>query len=439
MLDWLREHEHRTGTKEGCRAGDCGACTVVAGELADDGGLVFRPVDSCITPLVTIDGLALWTVEDLACPDGDLHPVQRAIIDHHATQCGFCTPGVVMSLFALYQQHMSGARAAPRLVSRSDAVTALAGNLCRCTGYQPILDAAEAMVGYPPMTVDETALVDLLRSIQPSRDLESVLRSRRDRPQAVVVAGGTDVMVDAEALGTELVDVVLLRGVPELTGVEDDGDRLVIGAAVPLEDAWAALARERPGLSDYARRFGGPQVRGAGTLGGNIVTGSPVGDSMPVLLALGATLRLASLDTAREVPLGDFVVGYRSTDLRPDELLVAIVVPHPRPGELFFARKHSRRHDDDISAVSLAVRLVERNGLVADASVGVGGAAAVPCRAPETEAALVNRPWSWASACDAAEVLRRELDPIDDVRASARHRRDELAALLRSGWDGARS
>jgi xanthine dehydrogenase small subunit len=437
VLDWLREVRGEPGTKEGCREGDCGACTVVIGEPATGGGIRYRPVDSCLTLLRSIDGCALWTVADLAGPDGTLHPVQQAVVDHHASQCGFCTPGVVMSLYALYQQHLPPAdETGLSPLSRADAVSALAGNLCRCTGYRSIVTAAMALADYPVVPDDPAAGLDLLARIRPSRSLAEVLGARRDRPAATVVAGGTDVLVARGQGDVDLTDVIALRGVPELRAIRRERSSVLIGAAVPLDDAWAELARERPALAPYAARFAGPQVRAMGTLGGNLATASPIGDALPVLLVLDARIHLAALGRERVLPVAQFLTGYRTTALADDELIVAVEIPNPVDGEQVSAAKHSRRRDDDISAVSLATRLVVRDGVVTAARVAAGGVAEMAARAPHTEAALVGHAWSRPTAAAAAEVLAAEFDPIDDVRAGGEHRRLVLATLLIDVWEG---
>lgn len=480
LLELLREDLHCTGTKEGCGEGDCGACTVVLGELDPTQGpdaIKFRAINSCIRLAHSIDGMALWTAEDLAqdpliqpdprepeattAPEPALHPVQQALVHCHGSQCGFCTPGFVMSLFGLYQQQVCQ-QGQP--VSRPQAVEALSGNLCRCTGYRPIFDAAETMADLPRRRVDEAALARQLRALQaePASDdistdtapaylapttLQALLQARQQHPQAQVVAGCTDVglwVTKQHRLFEQVLDVTRAA---ELRRVEPYPHHIAIGAAVPLADAFAALEADRPGLHGFAARFAGLPVRNSGTLGGNVANGSPIGDSMPLLIALGANVVLMRWEPAqshpssrpgrilhREMPLEALYTGYRQNVMRPDELLAWIKVPRPGPGELLRAYKISKRQDDDISAVCLVLRLHLADGVVQSASIGVGGVAATPVRARATEAALSGQPWTEATVAAATEVLRGEFSPISDMRASSAYRREVLGNLLRRLW-----
>ena len=499
LLALLRDDMGLTGTKEGCRSGDCGACTVVLGEPDGNGGLHYRAVNSCIQMAHAVQGQALWTVDGLA--SGPVaHPVQHALVQHHASQCGFCTPGFAMSLFALYQTRISeSARSGtpPAPVTRDDALHALSGNLCRCTGYRPILDAAQTMLDGATQTVDEAATLLILKQLNESEQavganlaynfqaegymrpttLANLLHARRQHPQAQLVAGCTDVGLwvtkqhHAPAQVLDVTRVAELRGIehvaPPPAAALQTSDWLSIGAAATLTDAFDALVATRPNLAVFASRFAGLPVRNAGTLGGNVANGSPIGDSMPLLLALGAHVRLmqwgdgstgsaASADgtagpdgqhlRSRTLPLDQFYTGYRQTVMQSAEVLTHILVPPPGPaitphpdtttlnGEWLRVYKISKRFEDDISAVCLGLRLVLRNGVVAEASIGVGGVAATPVRALKTQAALVGQPWTQATARQAAQVLQAEFTPISDMRASAAYRRAMLAALLQRAW-----
>jgi xanthine dehydrogenase small subunit len=447
LLDLLREDLAATGTKEGCGEGDCGACTVVVAEPAD-GGLRWRAINSCIRLAHSVDGLALWTVEDLAAADGTLHPAQAAMVQCHGSQCGFCTPGFVMSLFGMYQ----GRVARGETITRDTAQADLSGNLCRCTGYRPILDAACHMGTLPPVPVDEARLLaqlhDLARPAPTGHDgapgtgtaylaptrLPELLALRAAHPQAQVVAGCTDVglwVTKQHRRYDQVLDVTRTR---ELRGLADTGAALSIGAAVPLADAFDALVARRPQLLAFARRFAGLTVRNSGTLGGNIANGSPIGDSMPLLIALGATLVLASVRGERALPIEDFFLAYRRTALAADEVVARIEVPHPAPGEFLRAFKVSKRYDDDISAVCLVVNLRLQAGQVAAARLGAGGVAAIPARATQAEAALAGQPWTEAAARAAGQALQAQFSPISDMRASADYRRALLANLMRRLW-----
>ena len=445
LLDLLREDLHCSGTKEGCGEGDCGACTVVLGE-AQDGALRFSAINSCIRLAHSIHGLALWTAEDLAQADGTLHPVQQAMVQCHGSQCGFCTPGFVMSLFGMYQQQPGQA------LNRDQALTALSGNLCRCTGYRPILDAAQSMHTLPPVAVDTRQVLHGLQQIaaadrhtdthaddyQSPTALGDFLRARRNDPQAQLVAGGTDVGLSITKGHRHFARLLDISKVGALRRVEHYPHHLAIGAAVTLTDAFAALVAQRPQLASFAHRFAGLPVRNAGTLGGNVANGSPIGDSMPLLIALGAhivLMRAHGEDMAhRSMALEDFYTGYRKNQLAADEVLAWILVPHARAHEFARVYKVSKRQEDDISAVCLALNLDIVQGRVQSASIGAGGVAATPVRARQTEAALVDQPWTQATVRHAMDTLRAEFSPISDMRASAAYRSEVLGNLLQRFW-----
>jgi xanthine dehydrogenase small subunit len=454
LLELLREDLGACGTKEGCGEGDCGACTVVLGEAVDD-RLQYRAVNSCIRLAHSIDGMALWTVEDLASEDGQLHPAQEAMVNCHGSQCGFCTPGFVMSLFGMYQNHTCRGRAITRELAQEE----LSGNLCRCTGYRPILDAAQAMGKLPAAAVQENAILQKLEELRHPRaggdpgrrepwipasagmtaylapdSLQGLLAARSAYPQAQVVAGCTDVGLWVTKQHRQFGQVLDVTRARELRRVEPYEHHVAIGAAVSLTDAFAALVQERPQLKTFANRFAGLPVRNAGTLGGNIANGSPIGDSMPLLIALGAHVVLMSQRGHRQLPLEDFYTGYRKNVLAPDELVAWILVPRPRAGEFLRAYKISRRFDDDISAVCLVVSLTLEGNTVTKVSIGAGGVAATPVRAKRTESFLIHKGWSEPTVLEAAEVLRAEFQPISDMRASAAYRSEVLGNLLQRFW-----
>jgi len=442
LLQLLRDDLGLTATKEGCNEGDCGACTVVLGEKRGD-RLHYSAVNSCIRLAHSIHGLALWTAQDLAAADGRPHPVQQALLQNHASQCGFCTPGFAMSLFGLYQNQVSQGLS----VSREGAKEALSGNLCRCTGYRPILDAAQQMQALPLAVVDEIEILSKLEllthtdkgleanfSYKTPGTLAELLHLRATCPQAQIVAGCTDVGLWVNKLHKDFAQVLDVTRVAELRQITSDDTHLSIGAAVTLTDAFAALEATRPALHAFAMRFAGAPVRNSGTLGGNVANGSPIGDSMPLLIALHARVVLASVRGTRELALESLYTGYRQNVMSPDEVLTQILVPHPQASEFLRVYKVSKRLEDDISAVCLAVRLQLKDGFVAQISIGVGGVAATPVRARQTEAALTGQPWTSATVEAAMSMLRAEFQPISDMRASSDYRRLVLGNLLQRLW-----
>ena len=467
LLELLREDLGHTGTKEGCGEGDCGACTVVLGEaVATPEGprLQYAAVNSCIRLAHSIQGLALWTVEDLAtdpliqraAPAADgtpaLHPVQESLVHCHASQCGFCTPGFAMSLFGMYQNQVqpSLGTACGAAITRSQAQEALSGNLCRCTGYRPILDAAQHMASLPPARLDERQLLQKLELINQSgkepdgnlayispANLPALLAARAAHPQAQVVAGCTDVGLWVTKQHRQFPQVLDVTRAAELRRIDVTPTQIAIGAAATLTAAFAALERQWPQLHSFAARFAGLPVRNAGTLGGNVANGSPIGDSMPLLIALRAQVVLASLRGERTLALEDLYTGYRQNVMAPDELLVRILVPRPATAaaaQSLRAYKVSKRLDDDISAVCLVIQLDIENGQVQRASLGAGGVAATPARARQTEAWLTGQPWTEATAQRAGAALQAEFQPIADMRASGAYRRTLLANLVQRYW-----
>jgi xanthine dehydrogenase small subunit len=441
LLDVLRTELGCTGTKEGCGEGDCGACAVVVAQPEGE-GLRYRAINSCIRLAHSVDGVALWTVEDLAAQDGTLHPAQEAMVRCHGSQCGFCTPGFVMSLFGMYRQHVANGRTITRELAQED----LSGNLCRCTGYRPILDAAQQMAQLPSPAFDEEAVrrqLDALRT-EPAKgesagylaptSLPELLQARARDPGAQLVAGCTDVGLWITKMHRSFERVLDVTRCEDLLRIERDGHHLAIGAAVPLADAFAALVAERPQLKTFANRFAGLPVRNSGTLGGNVANGSPIGDSMPLLIAVRARLVLQGIRGTRELAIEDFYTGYRQNVLARDELLTCIKVPLPRPGELLRAYKISKRTDDDISAVCLAIALHLDGDIVGEISIGAGGVAATPARAGQAEAALRGQEWNAAAVERGADALRGEFQPLSDLRASAAYRRDVLGNLVRRFW-----
>ncbi len=463
VLQYLREDLRRIGTKEGCAEGDCGACTVALAEIDRSGErLQVRAVNSCIQFLATLDGKELITVESLRSSNGTLHPVQQALVDCHGSQCGFCTPGFVMSMFALYKNNAEPSRRA--------IDDALAGNLCRCTGYSPIVKAATDMYSLAtqleeesswllaPSTPggtcgsDEQARCHRLASIRHHESLEVATRGRRfiaprtlvdlvkcrcDYPQATLLAGGTDVGLWVTKELRELETLIYTGAVEDLRQITSSKTHLEIGAAVPLTDAMPAIVAHWPDLEELLLRFASPPIRNAGTLGGNVANGSPIGDSMPALLALDASLVLTKIWDSdlklskRSLSLNEFYIDYRETAREPGEVLECIRIPLPAAGAQLRSFKVSKRFDQDISAVCGAYYLELDGNRVAVVRLAYGGMAAIPKRAEASEQALIGREWTIDNVTRAMSALDQDFEPVSDMRASAHYRRTVARNLLK--------
>ena len=440
LLDHLRLDKRATGTKEGCNEGDCGACTVVLGRLRD-GDVVYEPVNACITLTGMIDGCELITVEDLA-KEGVLHPVQEAMVSHHGSQCGFCTPGIVMSLFSLYHE-------GERPVTRQAITDQLSGNLCRCTGYRPIIDAALESCAAPPddrfrQRKPETAerlvslndetdvfLGDDTRFFAAPATLDALATLYEAHPDATLVAGATDVGLWITKQMRDLKKIIWLGRVANLDRYVDIENGLSMGATVTHARALPALAGIDPDLGELLRRFGSKQVRASGTIGGSIANGSPIGDLAPPLIALGARLYLRKGTEGRAIALEDYFLGYGKQDRQPGELVIGLAVVKLREGEAFRCYKISKRFDEDISSVLGAFKLTVADGQVSEARIAFGGMAATPKRATATEEALIGAALddgtTWVPAL---EALDADFQPLSDMRASASYRREVARALL---------
>ncbi|HEY2889040.1 MAG TPA: xanthine dehydrogenase small subunit [Dongiaceae bacterium] len=432
VLNYLRLVERRCGTKEGCAEGDCGACTVVLGELEDD-KVAYRAVNSCIQFMPTLDGKQLLTVEDLQSPDGSLHPAQQAMVNNHGSQCGFCTPGFVMSLFALFHDGSN--------IDRQRIDDALAGNLCRCTGYGPIIAAAEQMREEGPQdrfSKNGAAIAQALRALQHKtmaevaasdgrryfapRKIDELAAMLLELPDAVLLAGGTDVGLWVTKQHRKLDPVIYLGEVAELQRLSVGTSMVEIGAGVTYARLLPLLASEYPDFGELLRRLGSSQIRACGTMGGNVANGSPIGDCPPALIALDARLVLRRGAERREIALEDFFIDYGKQDRRAGEFVETILLPRRDPARLFRCYKVSKRFDQDITASLGAFNLKLEKGRVSDIRVCFGGMAATPKRARHCEQTVIGKPWTRETVAGGQAALRQDYAPISDMRASKTYR-----------------
>ncbi len=423
LLDWLRNDCGLTGTKEGCNEGDCGACTVMVQD--QDGN---RALNACILFLPQLNGKSIRTVEGLASPTGDLHPVQQAMIDHHGSQCGFCTPGFVASMATA---HLNG---------DTDHATALADNLCRCTGYAPILRAAKAAESLPaPAHLSDFILPEILAggvggsqpptgdTVQPET-ADELAAWYAAHPQATLIAGATDVGLWVTKQLRDLPQVAFLNRCADLQQIAETDDTLTIGAGITIARLIPVMDRLHPSLGKMLRRYGSAQVRAAATIGGNIANGSPIGDGPPALIALGATLHLRHGDTRRQIPLQDFFLEYGKQDRAPGEFVDSVSIPK-QPDRLK-CYKLSKRFDQDISAVCGCFNITVTDGTVTDARIAFGGMAGIPKRATHVETALIGQPWTEDTIAATWDAWAQDFTPMSDMRASTQYRQETARNML---------
>ncbi|MDG2404987.1 MAG: xanthine dehydrogenase small subunit [Paracoccaceae bacterium] len=434
LLDFLRLRRQLRGTKEGCAEGDCGACTVLVGRL-QDGALHYVSVNACIRFLASLDGCHVVTIEHLSPRGGALHPVQQAMVDHHGSQCGFCTPGIVMSLYALWME--------TRKPTREQVETALQGNLCRCTGYAPIIRAALAMQSYrdPPADADRSERDDILARLTAWQDHKRVeIRCAQDHivlpgttsdlakvlashPTATIIAGATDVGLWVTKFMRSISPAIHISHLSELKQIILQPDHIQIGAGVSYSESAPLFNVEFPHLAQFWNQIAGWQVRNMGTLGGNIANGSPIGDMPPVFIALGATLTLRYKNKRRSLPLENYFLEYGKQDCQPGEFIETFTLPRRSPDSLNAAYKVSKRRDDDISSVCVGFHIdLDHTGIIRTARVAFGGMAGVPKRATTAEKILIGKHFTEDNLRAAAQTLPQDFTPLSDSRASADYR-----------------
>ncbi len=443
LLDFLRLDRNLRGTKEGCAEGDCGACTVLVGRLLD-GRLKYESVNACIRFVGSLDGCHIVTVDSLAVPGGPLHPVQQAMVDTHASQCGFCTPGFVMSLYGLWMENPKP--------SVTEIEKALQGNLCRCTGYAAIIRAAEAVsvigdLDRDPLVAERVTIIQKLEGLKDGKRVEMGEGAERfmlpasvddladiyeAEPKARIVAGSTDVGLWVTKFMRDISPVVHLSHLDELRRIAVDEAGITFGAGVSYTESFPLISKHFPQLTELWNRIGGQQVRNMGTIGGNIANGSPIGDTPPALIALGASVVLRKGKVQRTVPLESFFIEYGKQDRQPGEFVEAVRIPFLDENARYAVYKITKRLDEDISAVCGAFRLIfDENGKVSDAVIAYGGMAGTPKRADNAEAALIGASWTEITVEAAMEALANDYTPLTDWRASADYRLLVAKNLLR--------
>ncbi len=442
LLDFLRLDRRMTGSKEGCAEGDCGACTVLVGRVRD-GELSYQSVNACICFVGSLDATHVVTVEHLSAANGPLHPVQQAMVEHHGSQCGFCTPGIVMSLYGMWMRNADP--------SVNDIEVALQGNLCRCTGYTPIIKAGQSISAYgqvvaDPLVSERQTIKARLEALRDGRrvtigegkerlivpasadDLAEVYAAN---PGGTLVSGATDVGLWVTKFMRDIGPMIFIGDIADLQSIEQTDRALKLGAGVTYSEATAAVTSRLPQLTELWMRIGGQQVRNMGTIGANIANGSPIGDTPPPLIALGASITLRKGDSRREVKLEDFFIAYGKQDRQPGEFVEAVTIPSLPAGEEFACYKITKRKDEDISALCGAFRLRLEGGKVAVITVAYGGMAATPKRAKAVEAALLGKAWSVATVEAAIPAFAEDYQPLTDMRASAEYRLLAAQNLLR--------
>jgi len=433
LLDFLRLQKNLCGTKEGCAEGDCGACTVLVGRLFE-GELIYENINACIRFVATLDATHVVTIEHVKNANGDLHPIQQALIKYHGTQCGFCTPGIVMSLYALWMQSPHPKKA--------EVEQALQGNLCRCTGYAPIIKAAmnisaEGKLSKDLLVKQRKIITSQLQKLNDGArvelsgkngityipasvfDLADILQ---DNPKATIIAGSSDVGLWVNVNFTDISPMIYIGNLAALKKTKISKTGLTIGAGLSYAQSQKIIAKHFPTLANFWKNIGGAQIRNMGTIGGNIANGSPIADMAPPLIALGAKLTLIKRKERRKLSVEDFYISYGKKDLQQGEFIKEIFIPFIKTSEIFAVYKVSKRQYEDISTVSAAFNITVKNNKISKAKLVYGGMAAIPSRAKSVEKELLKKPFSEDNFAKAALSIPADFTPINDVRATAQYR-----------------
>ena len=440
VLNYLRSLPNHKGTKEGCAEGDCGACTVVLANLVQDKKISYKAVDSCLMFLPMIHGKQVITVENLRSPDNKLHPAQQAMVNMNGSQCGFCTPGIVMSLFALYKNENT--------YNRTEIEKTLSGNLCRCTGYSPILEAAQTLSkkkGLDHFSQEEKKTIKLLRQIKSDslsliserqryfcpKNVKTALKLRLKHPKSIIISGATDIALRVTKNHEKLKEIIDLSSISSLKGISSHKKYTRIASGTTLSEIRSSIKRTFPAIYDMLDVFGSEQIRNLATIGGNLATASPIGDLGPILIAYNAKVDLVNPEKKRRISVENFITGYRKTALRKNELIEAIIIPHLKSDVRVRFYKFSKREELDISTVSAGYRLeLTKKNKVKSIKLVYGGMALMTKRAAKTEKFLMGRDWSLSTVAKASDILSKDFSPISDARASAKGRMVAAKNLL---------
>ena len=437
ILNYVRLKLKKTGTKEGCAEGGCGACTVVLGEL-NNNKIIYKAINSCIAFVPSLEGKQLLIVEDLISKNGSLHPVQNAMVKYHGSQCGFCTPGFVMSLFSMYKNYSSYKN---KIIQDS-----IAGNLCRCTGYKPIINAAKSLNNQSQLDQFEkkkTKTVSLLKKIKPKnifinnsnkkyfapRNISELKKVIKKYPNAKLLSGGTDLSLIVTKEKKDIDNIIYLNSINELNYIKENNKHIEVGATTPLVKVESIIKKYYPDFNSILKRYGSVQIRNVATIAGNIATASPIGDTLPLLLSLDATVVLTDIKKKTIIPLKNFFVSYRKTKLKAGQFISSIKIPIFKKN-IFKAYKISKRIDDDISTVCGSFNLEIINKKIKNIRIAYGGMSSIPKRAINCEKTLLNSNFSEAVIVKATKILEKDFDPIDDMRASRNYRMKIAKNLL---------